>query len=165
MPRNHSKKWKLLSEEEKQKEESQYVEVKKSTIPNAGRGLFALVDFRGTRGRKGKQKAGSFIVEYRGPWIDLSDEKAWPTTGEEYTIVSDDLKWMIDGYDPKKSNVGRYTNEIRPENKTVYGRTNAYFTTNKINKEVNIRALRNIKAGEEIFVNYCRLNEPLLIKK
>lgn len=95
-------------------------------------------------------KKRAFIVEYKGP--RLSNEKAdrLEARGSKYMYQVND-KWTIDG--SSRKNVARYANHsCRPnaESDTVRGKGGR----NGRGGRVIIRAIKNIKPGEEIVYDY-----------
>jgi SET domain-containing protein len=95
-------------------------------------------------------KKRAFIVEYKGP--RLSNEKAdkLEARGSKYMYQVND-KWTIDG--SSRRNVARYANHsCRPnaESDTVRGKNGG----NSRGGRVIIRAIKNIKPGEEIVYDY-----------
>jgi SET domain-containing protein len=95
-------------------------------------------------------KKRAFIVEYKGP--RLSNEKAdrLEARGSKYMYQVND-KWTIDG--SSRKNVARYANHsCRPnaESDTVRGKNGG----NGRGGRVIIRAIKNIKPGDEIVYDY-----------
>lgn len=86
-------------------------------------------------------KKNSRIVEYKGPLLNKAQaEKAEKSTNRYlYEINS---RWTING--APRSNVARYANHSCNPNADSYN----------VKKRVFIRALRNIKPGEEIVYDY-----------
>ena len=115
--------------------------VKKSTIPNAGKGLFTKVDVvRGTR-----------IVEYVGKittWAD-ADYK----NGSNPYIFYVNKNHVIDGSTDKKS-LGRYANDARGLTLIEGLRNNCKFEKDGL--RVYIVAMKKIAAGDELLVGYGR---------
>jgi hypothetical protein len=107
------------------------VEVKTSTIPNAGFGLFATRDFESKvhlvpyEGERFQcQIAGDYALAYKkGHWMDC----AWSTT----------------------CCAGRYINDPRNSKKV-----NCRFVYDKIADKVWVVSTKKIKTGEELFLNY-----------
>jgi len=113
--------------------------VKKSQIPNAGKGLFTKVAIpKGTR-----------IVEYKGrisTWKDVKDED-----GKNGYIFFVNRNHVIDAL-PTKSALARYANDARGLVRVKGLTNNCDYVTE--GKRAYIEAKRNIAAGEEIFVDY-----------
>lgn len=113
--------------------------VKKSTIPNAGNGLFT----------KKFIPKGSHIVEYKGTvskWKDVKDED-----GKNPYIFFVNRNHVINGL-PNKKALARYANDAR-------GLTRIKGVTNNCDYVLDgvraiIEAKRDIPAGSEIFVDY-----------
>lgn len=116
-------------------EKKHSVYVQKSTIPNAGNGLFAGKDF----------KAGQVIIPYEGERLTLKQKVArYPKDDAKYLLqLGKDV--FVDAADPAKSNMARYANH-KP-----LAQANA-----KLTARGNITAKKAIKKGTEIFVSYGR---------
>ena len=117
--------------------------LKKSGIPNSGKGLFTLVDI------KKKQN----IVRYTGEIIS-QDEHNIRDSG--YGLKLSDNKIM--DARSTQSCIGRYSNTCKTANKRAKHckDNNARFVINPRNDTVWIRATKNIPANSEIFVSYGR---------
>jgi SET domain-containing protein len=105
-----------------------------------GLGLFATAPI----------KKGSFIVEYKGPRLTTAEADRLEARGSKYMYQVND-KWTIDG--SSRSNIARYANHsCRPnaESDTVRGKGGR----NARGGRVIIRAIKNIKPGEEIVYDY-----------
>ncbi len=86
-------------------------------------------------------KKGKFIVEYKGPRLTNAQADKLEARGSKY-MYQINSKWTIDG--SSRKNIARYANHsCRPnaESDTVRGR-------------VIIRAIKNIKPGDEILYDY-----------
>jgi len=113
--------------------------VKKSTIPNAGKGLFT----------KKFIPKGTLIVEYKGrrsTWKDVEDED-----GKNGYIFYINRNNVIDGK-PYKSALARYANDARGLVK-IKGVTNNCDYIVEGNRAF-IESKKDIPAGSEIFVDY-----------
>ena len=113
--------------------------VKKSTIPNAGKGLFT----------KKFIPKGTMIVEYKGrrsTWKEVEDED-----GKNGYIFYINRNNVIDGQ-PYKSALARYANDARGLVK-IKGLTNNcdYIVDGT---RAYIESKKDIPAGSEIFVDY-----------
>ena len=113
--------------------------IKKSTIPNAGKGLFT----------KKFIPKGTFIVEYKGKvstWKEVKDED-----GKNAYIFYVNRNHVIDGK-PNKKAFARYANDARGLVK-IKGLTNNsdYVTQGKM---AIIESKKDIPAFSEIFVDY-----------
>jgi SET domain-containing protein len=112
--------------------------VKKSSLPNAGNGLFVKIDF----------KKGETIAEYKGrrrTWAQVENDA---DNGYIYHIDDDNV---IDAQ-KNVNTFGRYANDAAGLQKVSGLRNNAVYVEN--DNRVFIRATRNIKAGNEVFVSY-----------
>ena len=116
-----------------------YLYLKKSNLPGAGLGLFTRVDIaKGTR-----------IVEYKGriqPWKDVKDQD-----GYNPYIFKVNSRIAINGLNYKKS-FGRYANDAKGFERVKGLRNNADYEVE--NNRCYLDAIRNIKKGEEILVEY-----------
>ena len=112
--------------------------VKKSTIPNAGKGLF-------TRRMIPK---GSRIVEYKGKittWKEVKDDDHNPY------IFYITRNHVVDALDDKKA-LARYANDARGLVKIKGITNNCEYVVDK--KKAYIEAKKDIPAGAEILVGY-----------
>ena len=113
--------------------------VKKSTIPNSGKGLFT---------KKAIPK-GTLIVEYKGrrsTWAEVKDED-----GKNGYIFFINRKTVIDGL-PWKSALARYANDARGLVKQKGLSNNADYIVK--GTKAYIESKKDIPAGAEIFVDY-----------
>ncbi len=113
--------------------------VKKSTLPGAGKGLFTLEFI----------PKNSIIAEYRGKintWKEVKNDNS--TNGYLYYV---NRNWVIDARTYLKSKA-RYANDARGMKK-IKGITNNSVYVEKDSK-VFIQSKKDIKPGEEIFVDY-----------
>ena len=113
--------------------------VKKSTIPNAGKGLFTKVFIpKGTR-----------IVEYKGrrsTWKEVKDED-----GKNGYIFFINRNNVIDGL-PYKSALARYANDARGLVKIKGLFNNCDYIVDGV--RAFIEAKKDIPKGSELFVDY-----------
>jgi hypothetical protein len=116
-----------------------YLQVKRSKIPGAGKGLFT----------KQFIEKGTRIVEYKGritTWKNVLDGKHF--NGYVYFI---NRNHVIDAM-RRKTAIARYANDARGHNKTKGVSNNSEFVVE--NKRVFIYAKKDILKGEEILVSY-----------
>jgi SET domain-containing protein len=95
-------------------------------------------------------KKRAFIVEYKGPRLTNAEADRLEARGSKYMYQVND-KWTIDG--SSRKNIARYANHsCRPnaESDTVRGKNGG----SKRGGRVIIRAIKNIKPGEEILYDY-----------
>ncbi len=117
--------------------------IQDSTLPACGKGLFTKVPI----------KAGTIIVEYKGEKITW---KEGLRRNEKHPHQSPYLFYIsanncIDAeYTP--SALARYANDAQGHTRVKGIRNNAEYTI--INKVPFIKAIKNIKAGQEVFVSY-----------
>lgn len=113
--------------------------VKKSQLPNAGKGLFTTKAIpKGTR-----------IVEYKGrrsKWKDVRDED-----GKNGYIFYINRNHVIDAL-PTKTALARYANDARGLTKIKGVINNADYVVDGL--KAYIESKRDIPAGGEIFVDY-----------
>ena len=114
------------------------LEIKPSTIPGAGKGLFTKTTIsKGTR-----------IVEYKGTVTTWNAVKDDPTNAYIYYLKPNHV---IDARDHPKS-LARYVNDAKGLVRNKQRTNNAQFSNEGLH--VYIVATRTIKAGEEILVEY-----------
>jgi SET domain-containing protein len=115
--------------------------VKKSSLPDAGKGLFTKRDI----------KKGERFIEYLGEVVteaELDRRAEKDIFGYAFYISK---KKCIDAfYTPNE--LARYANDARGLNKIKGVKNNACYVVYK--NSGWIKAEKNIKAGEEIFVSY-----------
>jgi uncharacterized protein len=116
-----------------------YLYVKKSILPNSGKGLFTKVPIaKGTR-----------IVEYKGKralWKDVKDDDG--KNGYIFYITS---KCVIDAMPTVKA-LGRYANDARGYGRAKGVTNNSEYVVD--GKKCFIEAIKDIPAKSEIFVGY-----------
>ena len=113
--------------------------VKKSTLPNAGKGLFTKVFI----------PKGSLIVEYKGKittWKEVKDDD-----GKNGYIFYVKRYHVIDAL-PTKKPLARYANDARGLTRITGVTNNCDYVTKKL--KAYIESKKNIPAGSEIFVDY-----------
>jgi len=115
------------------------LQVKKSTLPGAGKGLFTRTFI----------PRGSIITEYKGDittWKKVQEEEDF--NGYVFYI---NRNHVIDAR-PDRTNLGRYANDAKGAFKIRGVSNNAEYHVN--NNKVYIRAIATINAGDEILVAY-----------
>jgi SET domain-containing protein len=113
--------------------------VKKSTLPNAGKGLFTKVSI----------PKGSLIVEYKGritAWKDVKDED-----GKNGYIFYVKRYHVIDAL-PTRKPLARYANDARGLTRIKGITNNCDYITKGL--KAYIETKKSIEAGSEIFVDY-----------
>jgi SET domain-containing protein len=119
------------------------LEVKKSSLTAAGLGLWAVRAF----------KKGENIIEYTGEKMSKKQfDKLRPESDYGFLLN----KELVLDARRTTAGVGRYSNDCRLQNKKkkqCQG-ANSRFVVDSKQKTVQIRATRNIRAGEEVFVPY-----------
>ena len=134
--------------------------VSESLIPGAGMGLFAMRDIH----------KGEVVTEYGGEVVDIKRAKELMAAGEDTHLLTVTSQYeALDGrvrpeagftleYYYRNDMMGSFANSIdKPNVKYVeqsrsYGRIHPYGAT--ASKKMVLRAIRDIKAGEEIYSNY-----------
>jgi len=117
------------------------LKVKKSTLPNAGKGLFVKTEF----------SKGTIVAEYEGrlcKWKDVEDDV---DNGYIYHIND---STVIDAAESMHT-FGRYANDAAGFQKIDGVKNNAKYVEK--GKRVFIMATKKIYAGNEVFVSYGRL--------
>lgn len=116
-----------------------FLSVKKSTLPNAGKGLFTKRDIpKGTR-----------IVEYKGRLRAWKEVKHLDGCNAYLMYITRHA--VIDAL-PATKTLGRYANDAKGFVRIPGKRNNAEYVSE--GKRCYIEALRTIRKGEEIFVSY-----------
>jgi uncharacterized protein len=115
--------------------------VKKSSLPGAGKGLFTDKPIR----------KGTKVIEYKGEIIDWKEYDRRVARDEDGYLFFINKNYCIDAY-PTPQYKARYAND-------AMGLTRVKGLTNNCDYEVEgnrcfIVAQRDIKKGEEIFVDY-----------
>jgi SET domain-containing protein len=83
----------------------------------------------------------AFIVEYKGPWLPNEQAEKLEARGNRY-LYEINSRWTIDG--SSRRNIGRYANHsCRPN-----------AESHRIRDKIILRAIRNIRPGEEITYDY-----------
>lgn len=121
---------------------NEHLFIQKSTLPVSGDGVFTQVDI--ARGEK--------ITELIGDIITMEEYENLPESEDGYQFVVDDKK-VIDLY-YYKGEPGRYINDAKGLVRVMGVANNCEFQV--IDRRVFVVALRNIKAGSELFVDYGR---------
>jgi SET domain-containing protein len=116
-----------------------WLEVKKSTLPRAGRGLFARRTFR--RGQR--------ITEYKGRLCRWKDVAA--TDAANPYLMRVNRLWAIDAR-PALNTRGRYANDAAGTPGKNSRHNNAVYVT--VGRRCYIEATKTILPGDEILVSY-----------
>jgi len=118
-----------------------YLFVKKSTLPETGKGLFTKIEIR----------KGTRIVEYKGKiqsWREVKDQD-----GINGYLMYINRNVVINAL-PAITTLGRYANDANGLVRIQGLKNNAEYVSE--GKRCYIEAIRTIKAGEEILVGYGR---------
>lgn len=119
------------------------LKIKKSTLPRAGKGLFTTKDI----------KKGEIICEYEGEIITWKEAIRRNDEGINGYVYYISEMVCVDAYYAKKT-FGRYANDAAGLTRKKGVRNNSVY--HEVKRKVFIKATRNIRAGEEIFVSYGR---------
>ena len=118
--------------------------VKKSTLPDAGKGLFT----------KGPIKKGEKVIEYLGEIIDWKEYEKRVAKDEDGYLFFINKKHCIDAFNTPE-HIARYANDAEGLSKVKGLKNNAEYAVEKGNR-CFIVAKRDIAKGEEIFVSYTK---------
>jgi uncharacterized protein len=117
--------------------------VKKSSLPNAGKGLFTDQAI----------KKGTKIIEYKGEIIDWKEyEKRVLEDKDGYLFYISKTR-CIDAY-PTPQHKARYANDAHGLSRVKGKKNNSSYQV--FDNKCYIVAEKDIEAGEEIFVNYTK---------
>lgn len=119
------------------------LKVKRSQLPNAGKGLFT------TTAIKKKDK----IVEYKGEIINWKEYENRVKEDKDGYLFFVNRNLCIDAYNTPE-HVARYANDAAGLGRVKGLKNNASYEI--FGKQCFIVAERDIAAGEEIFVNYTK---------
>lgn len=117
--------------------------VKKSKLPNAGKGLFTT---------KAIEK-GEMIIEYRGEIINWKEYHKRVENCEDGYLFFVNRKYCIDAFKTPQYKA-RYANDAAGITRVKGLKNNSEYDV--IDGKCYIVAKRDIKAGEEIFVDYSK---------
>lgn len=115
--------------------------IKKSRLPNAGNGLFTTKAI----------KKDSKIIEYRGEIIGYQEYRKRARKEQDHYLFYLSRKIIIDALHTPQYKA-RYANDARGFTKIKGLKNNSDYVI--FGEKCFIVASRDIKAGEEIFVNY-----------
>ncbi|MCE3229955.1 MAG: hypothetical protein K0S32_4506 [Bacteroidetes bacterium] len=117
--------------------------VKKSTLPKAGKGLFTTTPI----------KKGEKVIEYKGEIINWKQYKKRVDENKDGYLFYISDERCIDAY-PTPQHKARYANDAAGITRVRGLRNNCNYEI--VGDKCFIVAQKNIKAGEEIFVNYTK---------
>jgi len=125
-----------------------HLRVKKSTIPNSGNGLFAIN--KNIPNDTIVFKKGDYIIDYFGEKVtnDILNNRYGEKTAPYGIVVNKTRDIYEDG--ACQRGIGSLINH---KSSTF---ANAKFYVNRSNNTIKIKAIKNIKNGHEIFINYGR---------
>ena len=117
------------------------VVVKRSTIPAAGKGLFALKPFA----------VGDVVATYGGVVMHADEWKRLPANKRYYGMaIEGQTNFIVDGTKSYGIHMGRWVNDPYNTNHAV----NVKSKWNNNQKRVELKATKAIAKGAEIFINY-----------
>ncbi|MGE0566743.1 MAG: SET domain-containing protein [Bacteroidia bacterium] len=117
--------------------------VKKSQLPNAGKGLYTTKAI----------KKGSKIIEYKGEIIKWKEYKKRVEENKDGYLFFISKERCIDAFSTPQFKA-RYANDAEGLSKIKGLKNNSEYDI--FGDKCYIVATRDIKAGEEIFVNYTK---------
>ena len=117
------------------------LEIKKSQLTNAGKGLFTKKDI----------KKGMKVAEYKGEKITWKEAKKRAQYNKDGYVFFISNKLCIEAYRAVR-NYGRYANDAKGLSRIKGLKNNSVYNIEK--DKVFIVATKNIPAGSEIFVDY-----------
>lgn len=117
--------------------------VKKSQLPNAGKGLFTTTPI----------KKGEKVIEYLGEIIDWKEYEKRVTEDKDGYLFFINKKTCIDAWDTPQHKA-RYANDAAGLSRTKGLKNNCVYEVEK--NRCFIVATRDIAKGEEIFVSYTK---------
>jgi len=119
------------------------LKVKRSQLPNAGKGLFTETPI----------KKGQKVIEYKGEIITWKEYGKRVEQHRDGYLLFVNNKRCIDAY-PTPQHKARYANDAAGLSKVKGLRNNCYYDIE--DGRGYIVSKRDIKAGEEIFVDYTK---------
>lgn len=117
--------------------------VKKSQLPFAGKGLYTTTPI----------KKGTLIIEYKGEIIDWKEYLKRVDACEDGYLFFISKSHCIDAF-PTPQHKARFANDAAGITRVKGLKNNSVYEI--VDKKCFIKATRDIKAGEEIFVNYTK---------
>ncbi|MDP3556369.1 MAG: SET domain-containing protein [Bacteroidota bacterium] len=117
--------------------------VKKSKLPNAGKGLFTTKPI----------KKNSKIIEYKGEIIDWKEYEKRVLVNRDGYLFYINKKRCIDAFDTPQ-HLARFANDAAGLGRVKGLKNNANYEI--FGNKCYIVSSRDIEAGEEIFVNYTK---------
>ncbi|MDO9000105.1 MAG: SET domain-containing protein [Bacteroidota bacterium] len=117
--------------------------VKKSKLPNAGKGLFTTKPI----------KKNSKVIEYKGEIIDWKEYEKRVLLNRDGYLFYINKKRCIDAFDTPQ-HLARFANDAAGLGRVKGLKNNANYEI--FGNKCYIVSSRDIEAGEEIFVNYTK---------
>lgn len=117
--------------------------VKTSQLPNSGKGLFTTTPI----------KKGSKVIEYKGEIIDWKEYEKRVKEDKDGYLFFINKKTCIDAWNTPQHKA-RYANDAQGLSRTKGLKNNCVYEIE--DNKCYIVSTRDIKAGEEIFVDYTK---------
>lgn len=117
--------------------------VKKSQLPKAGKGLYTTTDI----------KKGEKVIEYKGEIIQWKEYAKRVANDQDGYLFFISNKKCIDAFKTPQHKA-RYANDAHGLSRVPGLRNNSVYEVH--DNKCFIVATKNIKAGEEIFVDYTK---------
>ncbi len=125
----------------KQKFMDDFLFIKKSQIPNSGKGVYTKI----------KIEKEHIITEFSGEKVSYTIGRARVILNQTHSILYLNTKYCLDSVaDPNC--IATFINDAKGLNKIPYKRNNVLLKL--VNGRCFVIAKRNIKAGEELFLWY-----------
>jgi len=131
----------MLSRNSSYEQEAEFLEVKESQIPNSGRGLFL---------RK-QRKKGELVALFRGEVLSYEAAELRALKNEDGYFINMSNGTILDSMHVEC--FAKYANDAHGLGKTKF-KSNAQIQLSGRDDIACLVALRDIKAGEEIFTSY-----------
>ncbi|MDB5257563.1 MAG: hypothetical protein JWM14_2258 [Chitinophagaceae bacterium] len=124
-------------------QEAEFLQVKESQIPNAGKGLFLYVE----------KKKGEVVALFRGEVLSYEKAEQRALKNEEGYFINMSNGTILDSMHVEC--FAKYANDAHGLGKSKF-KSNAEIQLSGNPDIVYLVAMRDIKAGEEIFTSYGR---------
>jgi hypothetical protein len=136
-----------------------HLQIKKSTMAGAGRGLFAC---NGTANKDVVFKKDQNIIVYEGEHIDKETlEERYSNGTAPYTIMLKEDEYIDSALERGVGSMANHKPTAKANCKFIVGRENGQSC-------IKIRAIKPIRNGDELFLNYgreYRLDEDNVVSK
>jgi hypothetical protein len=133
----------MLNVDSSYEEEATFLRVKASQIPNAGKGLYVLTE----------KKKGELVALFRGEVLSYEAAEQRAAKNEDGYFINMSNGTILDSM-PVEC-FAKYANDAHGLGKTKF-KSNAQIQLSGKDDIAFLIALRDIKAGEEVFTSYGR---------